>query len=89
MVVRQGCDQFLNALLLVAFYLMLVEHMEPAQVAQHLLPLIKAAPQRHYKTEGDPIEDDLPITIQHCLEGLQVATGIGLLELEALDIDEY
>lgn len=88
-VVRQGCDQFLNALLLVASYLMLVEAMRPKQIVQHLASLIEIAPKRHYKTEGEPMEDDLPITIQHCLEGLQMAMELDLLRLDELDIDEY
>lgn len=87
--VRQDCDQFLNALLLVAFYLLIVRDMTPTQIVQHLASLIEAAPKRHYKTEGELMEDDMPITIQHCLEGLQMAMELGLLRLEELDIDEY
>lgn len=42
-----------------------------------------------YKTEGEPMEDDFLISILDCLGGLERFLQLGLLDLTAIDIDEY
>jgi len=78
----------LNATLLVATYLMLVKECEPEVAYARVEPLIRLSKIRHYKTEGEAVEDDIPISILHCLQGLKDFMELGLLNLDSIDVDE-
>lgn len=78
----------LNATLLIAAYLMLVKMYEPELAYAQVEPLVKLSKNLHFKTEGEAIKDDVPISILHCLQGLKVFMELGLLNLNYIDIDE-
>ncbi len=54
-----------------------------------LTPIIDMLEMRHYKTEGERMEDDLEITVVDCLQGMEQMMGRKLLRLGAIDIDTY
>ncbi len=80
-----GSPQALNALLVAGAYLVLRGGCTVGAAMHLLTPLLAHCPMRHYKTEGDPILNDLPITIAHCLEALAAFPSLGLVDPESLD----
>lgn len=63
--------------------------MDPHAAYKCLAPIIDMLEMRHYKTEGERMEDDLEITIIDCLQGMEQMMGRKLLRLNAIDIDMY
>lgn len=82
---QRGSLQALNALLVAGAYLVLRERFTVGAAMHLLTPLLAHCPMQHYKTEGDPIPNDLSITIAHCLEVLSAFPSLGLVDPESLD----
>ena len=90
LVARSESQQSLNALLLAAAYLMLAQELHPKEAAMRIHPILRELQvATHYKTEGEPQDNDLHITILDCLQGLRAFTTAGLLNLDTIDVKEY
>jgi hypothetical protein len=63
--------------------------MHPKEAVFKISPILRELQVAHYKTEGEPQDNDLPITILDCLQGLKRFTQAGLLNLDTIDVNEY
>lgn len=88
LIIKINSDQALNSVLCVSAFLVLMKEVHPKLAVLAINPVLKELQTLHYKTEGEEISDDIPITILDCLQGLKVFMSLNLLDLEHLDVDE-
>ena len=63
--------------------------MHPKEAFFRINPILRELQVAHYKTEGEPQDNDLPITILDCLQGLKRFIQAGLVNLDTIDVSEY